>query len=79
MQLLFQLPDALISRQRPCKLTPDFYAAAARNPGGVGETGSREIQSFARLSVYLKEGMRWNCLVGFALIAAAVFFIFKKW
>ncbi|MBI4976235.1 MAG: DMT family protein [Spirochaetes bacterium] len=29
--------------------------------------------------VYLKEELRWNYLVGFALIIAAVFFIFKKW
>ncbi len=29
--------------------------------------------------LYLKEQLRWNYLVGFALIVAAVFFIFKKW
>ncbi len=29
--------------------------------------------------IYLKEDFRWNYLVGFALIAVAVFFIFKKW
>lgn len=29
--------------------------------------------------VYLKEGLRWNYLVGFSLMVAAVFFIFKKW
>jgi hypothetical protein len=35
---------------------------------------------FAVFSVlYLKEPLRWNYLVGFALIAAAVFFIFNKW
>ena len=28
---------------------------------------------------YLKEGLKWNYLVGFALIIAAVFFVFKKW
>lgn len=28
---------------------------------------------------YLKEEFRWNYLVGFILIIAAVFFIFKKW
>jgi hypothetical protein len=27
---------------------------------------------------YLKEGLRWNHLVGFTLMSAAVFFIFKK-
>jgi uncharacterized protein (DUF486 family) len=29
--------------------------------------------------IYLKEEIRWNYLVGFALIVLAVFFIFKKW
>ncbi|MDD4526448.1 MAG: DMT family protein [Candidatus Margulisbacteria bacterium] len=29
--------------------------------------------------VYLKEELKWNYLVGFALIVLAVFFIFKKW
>lgn len=29
--------------------------------------------------VYLKEDLKWNYLVGFSLIIAAVFFIFHKW
>jgi uncharacterized protein (DUF486 family) len=28
---------------------------------------------------YLKEDFRWNYLVGFMLIVAAAYFIFKKW
>lgn len=28
---------------------------------------------------YLKEPLKWNYLVGFALIVLAVFFVFKKW
>ena len=28
---------------------------------------------------YLKEGLKWNYLVGFAMILGAVFFIFHKW
>lgn len=28
---------------------------------------------------YLHESLKWNHLVGFGLIIAAVFFIFKKW
>ncbi|MBI4430303.1 MAG: DMT family protein [Candidatus Omnitrophica bacterium] len=28
---------------------------------------------------YLKEGLKWNYLVGFALMVCAVFFVFKKW
>lgn len=35
---------------------------------------------FAVFSVaYLKEPLRWNYLVGFALLIAAAFFLFKKW
>ena len=35
---------------------------------------------FSGFSVlYLKDEFRWNYAVGFALIVAAVFFIFKKW
>ncbi len=29
--------------------------------------------------VYLKEGIKWNYVVGFLMIVAAVFVIFKKW
>lgn len=29
--------------------------------------------------LYLKEPLKWNYLVGFAFIAVAVFFVFKKW
>jgi uncharacterized protein (DUF486 family) len=29
--------------------------------------------------IYLKEDLKWNYLVGFAMIIVAVFFIFKKW
>ena len=29
--------------------------------------------------VYLKEALKWNYVVGFALIVAAVFIIFKDW
>ena len=28
---------------------------------------------------YLKEGLKWNYIVGFLMILGAVFFIFKKW
>lgn len=28
---------------------------------------------------YLKEDLKWNYLVGFLLMAGAVFFVFKKW
>lgn len=46
----------------------------------------KTIQEVITLSVfsifsvlYLKEQLRWNYLVGFAMIIAAVFLIFKKW
>ena len=46
----------------------------------------KTIQEVITLSVfcvfsvfYLKEELRWNYLVGFGLMVAAVFFIFKKW
>ena len=29
--------------------------------------------------VYLKEELKWNYLVGFAMIIGATFFIFKEW
>lgn len=29
--------------------------------------------------VYLKEGLKWNYLVGFSMMIGAVFFIFKEW
>ena len=31
------------------------------------------------LMKYLREDLKWNYLVGFALLLAAVFFVFKKW
>jgi uncharacterized protein (DUF486 family) len=35
---------------------------------------------FCAFSVlYLKQGLKWNYLVGFAFILAAVFFVFKEW
>ena len=29
--------------------------------------------------LYLKEGVKWNYIIGFMMIIGAVFFIFKKW
>ncbi|NLG50158.1 MAG: DMT family protein [Chloroflexi bacterium] len=38
------------------------------------------LSVFAVFSVlYLREELRWNYIVGFVLILAAVFFVFKKW
>jgi uncharacterized protein (DUF486 family) len=30
-------------------------------------------------ALYFKESLKWNHLVGFILLVAAVFFVFKKW
>ena len=38
------------------------------------------VTVFCGFSVlYLREPLKWNYLVGFALIIAAVFFVFRKW
>lgn len=38
------------------------------------------LSTFAVFStLYLKEKMTWNYLVGFVLMLGAVFFVFKKW
>lgn len=29
--------------------------------------------------LYLKEGLKWNYIVGFMFMIGAVFFVFKKW
>lgn len=59
------------------------------NRWGHGEFSAAQLKTiqevitlvvFAIFSVvYLKEEFKWNYLVGFAFIIAAVFFIFKKW
>ena len=56
---------------------------------GFGEFNGfqlKTIQEIITLTVftvfsilYLKEALRWNYLVGFVFLAAAAFFIFKKW
>ena len=38
------------------------------------------LVAFSVFSVlYLKESLKWNYLVGFAMMVAAVFIIFKEW
>jgi uncharacterized protein (DUF486 family) len=59
------------------------------NRSGYGQFSAAQlktIQEVVTLTVfcifsvlYLKEGLKWNYLVGFAFIAGAVFFVFKKW
>jgi uncharacterized protein (DUF486 family) len=65
-----------------------FQVPANRIGHNSGYSGAelKTIQEIITLVVfcvfsvlYLKEPLRWNYLVGFALIAAAGFFVFKKW
>jgi hypothetical protein len=59
------------------------------NRSGYGRFSAAQLKTiqevitlavFCAFSVlYLKEELKWNYLVGFALIAGAVFFVFKKW
>ncbi len=64
----FQVPANRIGHER-------FSAAQLKT---IQEVVSLVV--FSGFSVlYLKEDFRWNYLVGFLLIMAAVFFIFKKW
>ncbi|MCM8820044.1 MAG: DMT family protein [Candidatus Omnitrophica bacterium] len=64
-----------------------FQVPANRIGHGVFTAGQlKTIQEIITLVVfsifsilYLKEGLRWNYIVGFVFIVVAAFFIFKKW
>ncbi|HAU37105.1 MAG TPA: hypothetical protein DCX07_05245 [Phycisphaerales bacterium] len=68
---------------------PEYCFQVPANRLGHGQFNAaqlktiQEIISLAVFSVfsvlYLREEFRWNYLVGFALIVAAAFFIFRKW
>jgi hypothetical protein len=59
------------------------------NRSGHGQFSAAQLKTiqevvtlivFCAFSVlYLREELKWNYVVGFALIAGAVFFVFKKW
>ena len=59
------------------------------NRWGYGQFNAAQLKTiqevitlvvFCAFSVfYLKEELKWNYMVGFLLIIAAVFFIFRKW
>ena len=67
----------------------EYCLQVPANRAGYGYYNATElktIQEVISLSVfvvfsvlYLGEPLKWNYLVGFALIAAATFFIFKEW
>jgi len=66
--ILFQVPANRIGYQQ-------FSAAQLKT---IQEVITLVV--FSVFSVfYLQESLKWNHIVGFALIIAAVFFIFKKW
>ncbi|MBX3394641.1 MAG: DMT family protein [Phycisphaerae bacterium] len=55
-------------------------------PGQFDAAQLKTIQEIITLVIFcgfsvivLKEEMKWNYIVGFVLIAAAGFFVFKKW
>ena len=65
-----------------------FQVPANRIGSNAGFSGAqlKTIQEIITLLVfsgfsllYLKEPLKWNYAVGFALIFAAAFFVFKKW
>lgn len=65
-----------------------FQVPANRIGHAAGLTGAqlKIMQEFITLAVfavfsvlYLKEEFKWNYAVGFLLMLAAVFFVFKKW
>lgn len=67
----------------------EYIFQVPANRIGHGQFNAAELKTiqeiitlvvFAVFSVlYLKESFRWNYAVGFLLIIAAAFFIFKKW
>ncbi|MFA5834898.1 MAG: DMT family protein [Bacteroidota bacterium] len=67
----------------------EYCLMVPANRYGYGKFNAAELKTiqeiitllvFSAFSVvYLKEELRWNYIVGFILIIAAAFFIFKKW
>jgi uncharacterized protein (DUF486 family) len=67
----------------------EYCLMVPANRYGYGQFNATELKTiqevitlvvFTLFSIfYLKEEFRWNYVVGFVLIIAAVFFIFKKW
>ncbi len=67
----------------------EYIFQVPANRLGYGEFNAAQLKTiqeiitlvvFSAFSIlYLKEEFRWNYAVGFALIVAAAFFIFKKW
>jgi uncharacterized protein len=67
----------------------EYCLMVPANRWGYGQFNATQLKTiqevitlviFCGFSVwYLKEPLRWNYIIGFLFIVAAVFFIFKKW
>jgi len=67
----------------------EYCLMVPANRYGYGKFNAAELKTIQEIItllvfsvfsvVYLKEELRWNYIVGFILIIAAAFFIFKKW
>ena len=72
----------LIAFVEYCFMVPANRAGYGQFSGAQLTTNQEVITVvvFCGFSVwYLKEPLKWNYIVGFALIVAAVFFVVKKW
>jgi uncharacterized protein len=68
---------------------PEYVFQVPANRYGHGQFSAAQLKTIQEVItltvfcifsvVYLKEDLKWNYLVGFALMAAAVFFVFKRW
>lgn len=67
----------------------EYILMVPANRYGHGQFNAAELKTIQEIItlvvfsvfsvVYLREELRWNYVVGFLLIIAAAFFIFKKW
>jgi uncharacterized protein len=68
---------------------PEYVFQVPANRYGHGQFSAAQLKTIQEVItltvfcifsvVYLKEDLKWNYLVGFGLMAAAVFFVFKRW
>jgi uncharacterized protein len=82
----FQVPANRIGHADPNSIAAANGTWSAWSTGTFNAVQLKTIQEVITLVVfcafsvmYLEEKLRWNYIVGFALIVLAVFFIFKKW
>ena len=67
----------------------EYCLQVPANRIGYGEFSAAQLKTIQEIltlvvfavfsTMYLKEELRWNHLVGFAFLVGAAFFIFKKW